>query len=305
MKIFDTNNFPKGILPKAVCGYDFRTIDEYFDLNGIDESVCEQELTNLLNAIYITENWQWGGVKERSMKGHIWYIEESIKTHTADLLINKIKSVFGNDIYQCVFDNEIETENDVIRIDCGKVNPFVDEICVGGNILLNTPKSQMLYDILELWLYYITTITKVGNVYQIYIEPAYTKCISETIKNNGGFVYHITSKENAEKILKNGIRPKTGKTKNENSKTGYRYFPKRNFFIGCCKTKKETKENIKNALAYIGKHNDYVIIEIDTTKHDIDFWVDRALPEIKNAVYSHTFIPNSFITRVLYNIEEI
>jgi len=139
--------------------------------------------------------------------------------------------------------------------------------------------------------------------------------LTDDIIKNGGIGYHITKIENEQSILKNGIRPKVGMTpkyakeqKLQNSKkaAGYRFFPKRVFFVGNSKTREKTKKNLEKALLMKKlRKGEYCIFVIDFNKHDVDLWEDRAALNIEYAVYTHTFIPTSMIKDVIHDINEI
>ena len=322
MRILSTSEYFNGSLPKPHEGYDFRTIDEYFDLNGINEKECSDSLYEHIIQKYISSNWQWSDIIERPMIGHITYVEESLQTHPAKTLIGKIKKVFQNEIISCSFDNAFKTKNDVIRIELKPENNIADITCVGSSTLLANKTTQKFYKIIEQWLYYITIITYSSETIMIYLEPAYTKCLTEQIKENGCLLYHITKTENVDSIRKRGFRPKVGRTPKSaetvnmetmasNKKTkkrinGYRYFPERLFFIGCCKNKGNTIKNLEKAIQMKGlKSGEYAIMIVDFNGYDIDLWEDRAAPNIKYAVYTHTFIPNFMIKSIVYNPKDI
>ena len=202
MKTLTTSEFFKCVLPKQFEGYDFRTIEEYFDINGIDENLCSNTVHKYAMSEYIRANWQWIGIRERLMNGHICYIEESLRTHPANSLIDKIKIKFKNEIKKCVFDNTYDKSiNDIIRIELKQVNNLADISCINDNKLLKNEISEKFYDIIEKWLYKITIILLNKNI-EIYLEPVYTKCITKDIIKNGGIGYHITKIENEESICK-------------------------------------------------------------------------------------------------------
>ena len=177
----------------------------------------------------------------------------------------------------------------------------------GSNKLSKTHSSELLYDIIEFFNYYISTIEKSEEIdgYDIFLEPEYTKDISKEIKKNGGHIYHITSIDNLDIIKRTGLRPRVGKTRKLSETGGYRYFVERIFFIGDNESREKTIENIKSVITdkqfTFGK---YVILDIDILRHNIGLWEDGA-SEGKYNVYTYEAIPPYLIKRYVKDINDL
>ena len=296
-------------------GYDFRTIEEFFDLSHIDEKNSDDEIIDYALGYYYSKNWQWSGIRERPMCGHINHIiniNESLRTHNAKPLIDKINLLVSEYNAVCGYDDNVANDIDTISISFSSNCSIVDDTCVGTNMLLSSPMSDKLYDLLELYLYYITIIELVNGKLTVFIEPYYTECINDEIKRNQ-YVYHITDIKNINSIMRVGLRPKVGRVRSQSdskSQTGYRYFPEKIFLCGRCDTREDTISNLRKIIDMKHIHN-YAIIEIDPRSKQgdngivIDFWRDNAAPEIKNACYTFTAIPKMFISNVYYSVGDV
>ena len=282
------------VLPEKYKGH--RTFEEFLDLNGINESDVTQD------AIDFYYGFNFCPVIERKHSSFMFSIIETLKSHPHEKLMQKIEKEFNGKyekIY-CISNKDADALPVVLQV--SKSNMFVTPSNVGGNRLSHTKLSDKLYDIIEFFNYYITIIERSQEVdgYDIFFEPEYTKDILNDIKKNGGHVYHVTSKENYEKIKKTGLRPKVGKVRKETG--GYRYFTERTFLIGDNDTKEKTKENIRSVINDLEK-SEYVILDIDLSKHEIGLWQDGA-SEGKYNVYTYEAIPSKLIVRTLNNIDE-
>lgn len=304
MKILQSDEYYKlHRLPKILEGYDFRTIDEYYDLNGISPDT-DENILSIANDIYFSNNWQWCGVKERSMQSHIRYINETLMSLPAENLIKKIRNTFRKDILNIYSMNA--ANKDIICMTFNDTTDMIDESCIGKKELLNCGKTTKMYDILEFFKYYITYISKnISGFIEVFLEPVYTECITDHLKKISNYAYHITDVKNVNSIIGHGLKPKTTKIKDDGTLTGYRYFPERIFYVGACNTKKKTIRNLKKTIQVLNK-SDYAIIFVDISKHYIDFWKDMAsADELENSAYSYTAIPKSFLAGVSYDVNDI
>ena len=280
------------VLPDKYGGH--RTFEEFLDLNGIDENSVTQE------AIDFYYGFNFCPVIERKHSSFMFSIIETLKSHPHEKLMNRIGKEFSGKyerIY-CISNKDADALPVVLQVP--KDNLFVTSFELGGNRLSNTKTSDKLYDILEFFNYYVTLIERSNEIdgYDIFFEPEYTKDILQDIKDNGGHVYHVTSKENYEKIKRTGLRPKVGKVRKEAG--GYRYFTERTFLIGDNKSKEETIKNIRSVINDLEK-KEYVIIDIDLSNYEIGLWEDGA-SEGKYNVYTYEAIPPRLISRAIDNI---
>lgn len=303
IKEFKATKFLK--LPTQLVGYDFRTIEEFFDINNIDENEIEFNCLENYLSEYYNYNWQWNGILERPMGGHISYVlhplQETLHSHNSKTFVTRIQNILKDFIVE-IKSTETVFGKDILTIELKQDNPLAGIKETGGNTLKDCGLSNMFYNLLEFYLYYITDIyEKEDKNIIVRIEPAYTTCISKDIKDNGNVVYHVTERENLDKILKCGIRPRVGKVKKDG---GYRYFPERIYFVG--KLKRHV-QNLGNLYKLIKMLNikDPVVLEVNLGEHDVDFWKDLAADDIELACYTHTAIPKWFVKKVYYNLEDI
>ena len=191
-------------------------------------------------------------------------------------------------------------------------NPVAGEANTGTNKINDCDISEKFLNLIEIFLYYITTIEKTGDGIAIYLEPYYTESVNNEIKKNK-YVYHITDIKNISKIEASGLRPKVGRVRkpdNENERPGYRYFPEKIFCVGRCDTPEETVKNIKKVIS-MKKLKYYAVIEInpenvnDPGNPAIDFWRDNASKNIKNACYTFTSIPERFFSNIYVDVNDI
>ena len=284
-------------LPNKYNGH--RTFEEFLDLNNI-YIIDDKDISYYYK-------FNFNNINERSHDSYIWNINETLKSHPHIKLIDKINKTFKDKIENiyCISNKDADALPIVIQIKSN--NAFVSRFQTGSNKLAKTHSSELLYDIIEFFNYYISTIEKSEEVdgYDIFLEPEYTKDISKEIKKNGGHIYHITSIDNLDIIKRTGLRPRVGKTRKLSETDGYRYFVERIFFIGDNESKEKTIENIKSVIAdkqfTLGK---YVILDIDILQHNIGLWEDGA-SEGKYNVYTYEAIPPYLIKRYVKDVNDL
>lgn len=280
----------------------FRTFEEMMDLNSITN-----EDPNLLDLYYKYNFCEY--INEESNKiGYInnfnrskdkWLnnIYETLTSHPFDKLIKKLEKELGQYIKRYEYDKNVDSKSKRILVylenDKNILDKFFTKSSLSTNRLNFTEEAEKLYDILDFFNYYITEIggNKEDNEVYMILEPLYTKDIYEDIKTNcNGILHHITTKENAEKILNTGLRPKVGKTIKEG---GYRYFPEKIFMIGKTDNYKKEIEKLVN----IKKLTNYSILEIDLSQHKFGLWLDDAVTGIEYPVYTFEAIPKELIKK--------
>lgn len=235
-----------------------------------------------------------------------------MKSHPHEKLIDKIKKTF--DVID-IYSGENETKNSkalAVFMWGDQRNPFVwydiNNTHVSAeenydNKLKKTKEAEKLQDIIEFFNYYISNITysDFGAYYCICLEPKYTTDISNEIKKNWGHVYHVTNKKNLNSIMKTDLRPRVGKTPKHG---GYRYFVEHVYLIGDNKTKQKTLKDIKNVLSDKQISKNYVILDIDISKHNIGLWEDGASSGTYD-VYTYEAIPPALMVGVVDDIKKI
>ena len=281
--------------------YGFRTFEEFLDINNLNENNINEDILEY----YF--NFNFNDIIERSESSYYFYINENLKTHNVKDLENKIYKELSDQIDKCEYISNNPKNIDLLVITLKYENVFVSNINLKSNQLKNNKYSQKLYDIIQFYNYYITDITKTENNkgFYIYLEPYYTTNLFDKIKKNGNKVYHITKIENLEKIKNSGLRPKVGKTKKQDNKNGYRYFPERIFLVGNNETLEKTIENIKSVIIDKQlKDGEYVIFEFDLKEHIINLWKDQASNNEYN-IYTYTYLSKNLISGIYKNVNNI
>lgn len=256
-----------------------RTLEEFCDINNINiENITEKHLK-----YYNIQNYRG----ERDHDSYMEWIRESLTSHSTEILASKIQKIINCNIYANTIKNT-DNRNIIIEVD-------QDSEIISGNImktfiLNDCIKSSKIYDLLDFFNYYITTVDKVSDKYYIHVEPKYTKEYPHV-----NILYHITHKSNVKNILKKGLKPKVGKARING---GYRYFPEKLFLLPHTST---IIDDIKQII-HDKKYKDYAIIKIDLTDHNIGLFIDD-YSDNPNNIYTFEYIPSYLLEEI--NIDHI
>lgn len=263
--------------------YGDRTLEEYCDVNKIDiDDISEHDLQIYTNIVY---------AHERSHHAMINHINEMLKSHNGTELANKILKIIDGFGYDSGIHH---IENCVISIYVDAQSPIISSKSTVDFFLNDCPESDKIYDLLDYYGYYITSIDfKRSGEYEITIEPKYTK----EYDSKNGIYYHVTSKKNLSNILKKGLRPFVGKARIQG---GYRYFTKRLFLIPESDTIYYDIKKVINDKGY--KDDEYVILRIDGDlysghKNKLATFIDDYSFN-NNDVYTYEYIPKEAISTV-------
>lgn len=265
----------------------YSTIDEYLDLNGFtEETVTNKQIRHYYE-------YRYNGLNRK-------YVNENLLTHESLKLIEKIKTKYGGYIDDIYEDDYIKTKKNIVSI---KLNNDGYEVFVKGNNdstkLNNSDKSNEFLKLIAFFNYYVSLV----NDMTIYLEPLFTKPCLATIKKNGAKIYHVTLLANYKRIMKLGITPKVGKSKEE-TRTGYRYFPSKSFYIMNGKTHEDTYKAVYDTLVdkeYYDK--EYVILEVDVSSLNLQFYLDEAAKS-PLAIYTFNAMDPSLITNKWYSLND-
>lgn len=190
------------------------------------------------------------------------YIDEMLQSHDVDKLIARLQkeilpryNIDNNSIFK---ETEGELTNFNIKTDSEEItNKLIED------------KDFLVY--LKYYNYYVTNVD--GTLVQI--EPKYTdKINSYFYKDCMGYAFHITTNENAERILKSGLRCKPGKE--------YRKFQPKIFLYASenYKNKIELEKELMR-LAFNISHfgTEYTVLKIDLghISHKINIYRDAAM----------------------------
>lgn len=274
----------------------YNTLEEFCDINNIDiDNINEFQIKYYCKNLY-------SKFRHRSYEGYLLYIEESLKSHTKENIIKGLNKILPED-YKVFELNKSNNEPGIIKIIAPIINDLVAKFSLRTCTLKSSKLSDDVYDLIDFYVYNITYVEldTINKKYIIYLEPTYTKNVTDEVKKNGNIVYHITHKNNLEKILRSGLRPRVGKTPYEDPEKGYRYFPDRLFVVNNSKNIKKDLTNILRDKGY--KEGEYVILKINLKHHNISFFIDDA-SDNKNDLYTLEYIPPILITQY-YNINDI
>lgn len=204
-------------------------------------------------------------------------VEESlIKSYDHNKLIKKLESKYNAKFY--VYDSTSNVKSFYFDI---------DDISI-------VYEDQSLCSLLNFYGYVFSEITysKKDKIYRCYIEPIFGEKIkSKDIPN--GMVFHITHKDKVDSIKKyRGLLPVEG--------TYRKYNERVYFFYG-----KSVDEIIERAEYIIKqlqlKEDEYVIIKVDVSKYNVDFYKDTS-NKVDGMIYANAIFFPHLITR--YNSVE-
>lgn len=275
------------------------TFDEFMHINGFNENTITEEA---IRQFYL---FNFNDVIERSFSGHRFGLTEALKSHTAESFINLINKKFPE--LKCIILYDKGKVNS-IEIQITGNNKFIDDDLLDGDRLKDNAESEKLLEIIKFSGYNITQLSKISDIYLIYIEPRYQEDIKDSLDSL--IFYHVTKKSNVENILKTGLRPRQGYTldkihKRTKHQVVYRTFDDRVFLINDPGDNEQLINNIKSIIRdkrY--KDNEYAIIKCDLRGYkNISIYVDT----ISNGKYNmYTVYPiDPKCLTVYYNIDDL
>ena len=201
-------------------------------------------------------------------------------------------------IYNYIFENIKEFYNDLKTNNYEGIhtlnyynNEYTLKILIDKNFdYLNDSKFNKL---LKKYNVFISNIRNGDHRNYIYVEENDMAEISDIIYNdNNGILYHITTKENADKILKYGLEPRS-----ESKKT---WHPERIYFVNSMSKNNNDIHIMKNMLLNYWDNNKVSILKIDLNKlkdKKIKFFKDPTTLDI-DAYFTQEPIPPYCIKEV-------
>lgn len=256
----------------------FRTFEEFMELNGYTEENISE------HAIQFFYNRNWSDYPNRNFEVFQNNLYETLTSHNVDSLINKLSKEI-KDIINIEKISNKKSDALPISVFIKKDNNIINDESIKSLKLLKNKDANTFEDILTFFNYYISEIVDRIVYYEVLLEPVFTtKVNTEGIK----YIYHITNRNNIQKIKTLGLRPNVGKTREEG---GYRYFTKRLFFVTDKNGNNQLINDLEDEIKDLGLDNKninkkYSIIRIDISKYNIDLYKDAA-SEAENAVYVH------------------
>lgn len=198
---------------------------------------------------------------------NIDYILENLNTHDVDLLIKKLKDSYP--------EIKITKASEGTRLKKGGI--------IVSNIDFN---DDNFYDLIEFYGYDVTA----QDSRKAYVNPVKSDRADDYVYNkNYGQLYHFTTKDKVDSILKNGLRIKEG---------SYRYFPRRIYLYSTTKKLKDIDniEDFMKEVTGLENINDVSILKINLHGHKIPMYHDETMEE--GAVYCYNNIPSKFIKKI-------
>jgi len=225
------------------------------------------------------------------------YILENLQTHDWKKLVVKIRDMFPK--IQFIAD-KLHSEDKAVW--------FFMRISSFGEIPINLAmqdieEKQEEIEKIAAFFGYEVTLQPLRS--RISFEPRYTESAKDFIYDNcHGIVYHITSRRNAKKILKSGLRIRTGDleltTRTNPPQENYRNFPKRIYVTAFDpEVTVDIREELEDIANTVGEGDNLVAIRIRIPERsDIPFYQDTAMYG-DNSFYTYTNIPAEYIDYII------
>ena len=265
------------------------TFDDFLTVNHInEEDVNENDIIFFMEHCALrNDDVDLNEVKERifqSLNNELGKVYEMLDSHDVNVVMKALKKEFGDDIE--VNDN---------------YKTYKDEKKTIFGIRFNTwqayekiTRSKTLYEILSKFNYYYTSVSSEhddGKEYMfMWCEPIYTKKVTDKVEDCGT-IYHVCTTQAYQRIMKSGLRPKSGK---------YRKFEDRVYFV-TGDDKNDIKRNLDKVISDKQYNkNDIKVLKIDLKKHpyNIDFYKDTMADEGYMMFYTYAYFPPSWIKDV-------
>jgi hypothetical protein len=229
--------------------------------------------------------------------------ETLIKSHNYKKFVDCFIKFFDeNDIYAWPFNSYKEEDTKIIKFFV-KDNPLIYKIKdFVDNKKYNIEVDDMPQELIQLmnfFNYYFSSVRRYkDDVWEILVEPKYSKKVTDEVYNKySGILYHVTHKDNVERILKRGLQLK-------GDKNLYRYIePRINFILGIGN---ELNDRINKIIQQKGYNkDDAAVLKIDLnisnknqhnkSSYYIDFYKDLFYKE-GWSVYTYGLIHPRFIS---------
>ena len=284
------------------------SVNEFGIINSIDDKynelsfeIIDNYIKDSLCSSYFSDNQQayWDNI-----------YETLITSHNSDKLINELKKYFDNEFITVnIINNHIQSSTRSFEIYIYDCNIAITIKEYTKRKLFRQFEDKMLpkelSDIMNFYNYYFSCVSTVYDedykrvkYHIILCEPKYSDKVTDIVYNKyNGVLYHVTLKENVDRILKRGLQVK-------GDKNHYRYIePRINFYLS-------NNDDVKRCGAIIAKQkgystDSYVILKIDlnygeknkfnNSSYSLDFYHDN-LYDNENYVYTYGLIHPRFIS---------
>lgn len=235
------------------------SVDHYLSLNHLYNDMLEfydNEIPKDIQEKFLNNGW-------------VDYVEESLKTHDINKLINKLNKEFKDQIQKF---EKLNNQSLVIYLndDSLEDNEFFNDILKFFNYTLRQSKDNKLL-----------------------IEPIYSEDVSKYVYDDcNGIIYHFTDKQSAKYILKNGLKIRGVDSKHRKiPKRIYLYAP--GYYLNS-KNKDKWIDFAKTVIGYMKyRIHGLSVLKIDLHKlydSNISFYKDTSMDE-KESIFTLNNIP--------------
>lgn len=271
------------------------SLDEYFNSIIDHKRFAERNYERIKE--YYGEHITEGLITRFKLDPKKDYVLENLNTHDSDSLIKKLSQKFS----EFQIDDCSDTRND---------RRFIKLYIHNGNGVRASKLigNDDLKSICDFYGYSISRTQEFINGVKISLEPIYSESANDKVYGECyGKIYHITTPDNAKKILSSGLRLRNG------GDEPYRNFPKRIYFVAIppSRNRIETRPEIEEAMMkYLpNERSGECVLLVDIYGTNINFYKDSVVEgesiygEPNSAVYTYTNIPPKYI-RLLYDSTE-
>lgn len=220
------------------------------------------------------------------------YIHENLQTHDYKKLQNQLLKEYGDYIdsfedYQGNDDKKsfyiiLKNQKPKYNLETSQLdNPLLSV----KNVSKNTKEVEKFFNILRFFNYQYSNYERLNDKYALYIEPIYSEDATDYFNKCHRQAYHLTYKDNIDKILKSGLRIKSGT---------YCEFPER-IYLWASEDNKLNKQKLlefAKKIFYINNlsFDDIGIIKVDLYHTNFPVYKDTAMKE-KEALFIYNNIP--------------
>lgn len=251
-----------------------RKLCDYLTIRG-DEDVLEM-------IDFLTEEMGVGRL-DANQKGWKYIVDENLKTHDKQLLKKKLTKHFDN----LLFIDLDDTETGSFYVYFSNRQSFID-----------LSKNETFLNIIQFFNYTINCIRDIDRKYAIYLEPTYSKDVSNDVyKVSGNICYHFTNSRNVNSILKIGLRPR-----DQHSQLSFRsQYPKRIYLYYKPKYQKITPDDVSFAskVVDLGSGGEIACLRVDLNKCNVPLYKDTSMDT--DVAFTYSSIPPECLKEININ----
>lgn len=260
-----------------------KTIIEYLQENNPDKiaknNFIYQEMTDFYNDEIPNKYIQ---LYENCNLLDFLYIHENLQTHDYKKLQNQLLKEYDDyiDSFEDYQGSDDKKSFYIILKNTKKDNPLSIK-----NISKNNHITIKFFGLLDFFNYKYSNYERLNDKYALYIEPIYSEDATDYFNKCHRQAYHLTYKDNVDKILKSGLRIKSG---------SYREFPER-IYLWASEDNKLNKQKLlefAKKIFYINNLSldDIGIIKVDLYKTEYPVYHDTSMKD-KEALFIYNNIP--------------